>query len=140
MQTTWILYPLFAMALLTLFVALRMLLLRIKAVRSGDLSVSYFRTNAGGEEPDALRKTTQHYDNLFEMPVLFYLVVIVIFISNSVDVVQLVLAWAYFLLCVAHAYIHIGYNNVLHRMKIFLFSTVVMYSMWFVWFGKTLFF
>ena len=101
MLPTWILYPLFAMALLTLFVALRMLSLRIKSVRSGKLSVGYFRLNEGGEVPGVLARATQHYDNLFEMPVLFYLVVIVIFITNRVDVLQLILAWLYFVSRVA---------------------------------------
>lgn len=139
MHNTWILYPLFAMALLTLIVALCMLKLRIKSVRSGELSVSYFQTNEGDEEPDALKKTTQHYDNLFEMPILFYVIVIVIFITDRVDVIQLVLAWSYFIFRVAHAYIHIGYNNVIHRKNAFLLSTFVLYSMWFLWFGEMMF-
>ena len=94
MQTTWILYPLFAMALLTLVVALRMLLLRISAVRNGSLNLSYFRTNEGAKAPAALTQTTQHFDNLFEMPVLFYAIVIILYITASASPLLLVLAWS----------------------------------------------
>ena len=137
MQTTWILYPLFAMALLTLVVALRMLLLRISAVRNGSLNLSYFRTNEGAKAPTALTQTTQHFDNLFEMPVLFYAIVIILYITASASPLLLVLAWSFVVLRLCHAYVHMTYNNVLHRLNVFLASTLVMFSMWFIWFGKT---
>lgn len=139
MQQTWMLYPLFAMALLTLFIAVRMLLLRIKAVRSKELKLGYFRLNEGGEVPGDLARTTQHYDNLFEMPVLFYLIVVVIFITASVDILFVTLAWSYVVLRVGHAFVHITYNNVIHRMYFFTLSTIVMFAMWIVWFEKMLF-
>ena len=65
MSPTWILYPLFVMVLLTLFVALRMLLLRIKAVRGGSLTVGYFRLNEGGDVPGDLARATQHRASIF---------------------------------------------------------------------------
>lgn len=133
MSPTWILYPLFAMALLTLFVALR-----IQSVRSGKLSVGYFRLNQGDEEPAVLARATQHYDNLFEMPVLYYLIVVVAFITSTVDVLMIVLAWSYVVLRIAHAYVHMTYNNVIHRKNVFLWSTFVLYTMWFVWFIQSL--
>lgn len=139
MSPTWILYPLFAMALLTLFVALRMLLLRIQSVRSGKLTVGYFRLNEGGEVPDDLARATQHYDNLFEMPVLFYLIVVVLFMTSSVNILFVILAWSYVGFRIAHAYVHMTYNNVIHRKNVFLLGTFVLYSMWFIWFGKMLF-
>ena len=137
MTNTWILYPLFAMVLLTLFIAVRILLLRIRAVREGSLSLGYFRTNKGAEAPTALTQTTQHFDNLFEMPVLFYVIVIVLYVTATVDQIQLVLAWCFVVLRLGHAYVHITYNNVVHRLYVFLASTLVMYAMWFIWFVKS---
>ena len=139
MSQTWILYPLFAMALLAFFVALRMLLLRVKYVRSRKLSVGYFRLNEGGEVPNDLARATQHYDNMFEMPVLFYLIVVVLFITSSVDLLLVILAWSYFGFRIAHAYVHMTYNNVIHRKNVFLLGAFVLYSMWFIWFGKMMF-
>lgn len=138
MSQTWILYPLFAMVLLTLFVAFRMLLLRIKAVRGGSLTVGYFRLNEGGEVPGDLARATQHYDNLFEMPVLFYLIAVVIFITSSVDILFVILAWSYVACRIGHAYVHMTYNNVIHRKNVFLLGVTVIYSMWIIWFVKTL--
>ena len=133
-----IFYPLVVLVSLTAFVAIRLLLLRIQAVRKGELKVGYFRMNQGADAPAVLTRTTQHYDNLFEMPLLFYAIVIVLFVTSRVDMFQLVLAWSYVVLRLGHAFIHITYNNVMHRMYVFLVSTVVMFVMWFSWFRDTL--
>ncbi len=136
MSQTWILYPLFAMALLTLLVSVRMLRMRVRAVREGSLRLSYFRTNQGAEAPMPLTQTTQHFDNLFEMPVLFYVITIIIYVTHSATPLLLVLAWAYVGLRLGHAYVHMTYNNVLHRLNVFLASTLVMFAMWFIWVGE----
>ena len=138
MTQIWIFYPLIVLITLTMFVAIRLLVLRILAVRKGELKVGYFRMNQGAEAPAALTRTTQHYDNLFEMPLLFYAIVIILFVTSRVDMFQLVLAWSYVVLRLAHAFIHITYNNVLHRMYVFLVSTILMFAMWFSWFRDML--
>lgn len=130
MPQHWLLYPLAAMAFLVLFIGLRMLMLRIRAVRKQGLSPAYFKLNKGAKPPDDLMRITQHFDNLFEMPVLFYLIAVLIFITAKADYLYLILAWGYFATRIVHAYIHTTYNNVLHRKNIFLISTVVLYWMW----------
>ena len=78
-----VLYPVFAMALLTFIAAVWLLRCRIKAVKAG-LTPLYFRLNHGAKLPDYVVQATQHYDNLFEMPILFYVVVIPTAIEFSV--------------------------------------------------------
>lgn len=125
-----ILYPVIGMVFLTLFVGVRLLFLRIKAVYQDGLNPAYFLLNKGGKLPDYLVKTTQHYDNLFELPVLFYVVSILILQMGIVDLFLLGLAWSYFIVRIIHAYIHITYNNLSHRRNIFLISTIILYGMW----------
>lgn len=130
MEQHAIFYPVIGMAFLTLFIGIRMLLLRIKAVKEDGLSPAYFLLNKGGRLSDRLVKTTHHYNNLFEMPVLFYVVTISIFVTEQVDWVYISLAWVYLLTRMAHAYIHTGYNYLRHRLNAFLLSSAVLYSMW----------
>ena len=125
-----ILLPVIGMALLTFVVAFCMLLLRIKAVKNKQLPRSYFLLNRGGEPPQDLVKASNHFNNLFEFPVLFYVVVLSLLVLEVVDSIYIVLAWAYLLLRVVHAYIHIAYNNVSHRRNVFLLSLVVLYAIW----------
>lgn len=130
MQQNWILYPVVGMAFLTLYVGVRMLVLRVRAVRKDGLNPAYFLLNRGGKPPEYLTRVTQHYDNLFELPVLFYVVVAFIFVMDKTDHVYIVLAWLYFMTRILHAMIHTTYNNLSHRRNAFLASTLVLYAIW----------
>lgn len=67
------LYPIFSMIVLTFAVLFIGLAARVPAVKSGRLQVEAFRLNPTNGTPEAIIKTTRHFSNLFEMPVLFYL-------------------------------------------------------------------
>lgn len=86
--------------------------------------------NRGGKLPDYLVKTSNHYANLFEAPVLFYCLCVIIYSSHQTDGVYLVLAWLFALSRYAHAYIHITYNDLKHRRNAFLAGMVVLGIMW----------
>lgn len=131
MEQNTIVYPVIGMAFLTLFVGVRMLLLRMKAVHKDGLNPAYFLLNKGAKPPEYLLKTTQHYENLLELPVLFYVVVLILLSTGVVDYIFLILAWFYFIVRTIHTYIHITYNDLKHRRNVFLISTVVLYLMWF---------
>ena len=125
-----LLYPLFAMVFVTLVISHRLLVLRYRAVRSGELSPAYFKCNRGAKPPEYLVRVTQHYENLFESPVLFYVAVVLIYITNNADYLYLALLWSYVSFRVIHAYVHTTYNNILHRRNIFLLSVLVLYGIW----------
>lgn len=130
MQQALILYPPFALVILTFGIALWMLRLRFRAVRNRELNPKYFRLNRGGKEPEQLAQVTQNYDNLLEMPILFYAVCIASLAAQQVDTVLLSLAWVYVGARLIHSYIHTTYNYLLHRMSVFLFSTACLAAMW----------
>jgi hypothetical protein len=123
-------YPMFAMVVLTCVVLGVMFRTRVQSVVSGDISISYYKTYRDGKEPDKAIQLSRHFANIFEVPTLFYIVCLVAMITlQSAPIFQL-LAWAYVLLRVVHAYIHIGRNKVMHRMRVYFFSWVVLMLMW----------
>jgi len=122
-------YPMFAMVVLTCVVLGVMFRTRVQSVVSGDISISYYKTYQGGKEPDKAILLSRHFANIFEAPTLFYIVCLVAMITlQSAQLFQL-LAWVYVLLRVAHAYIHIGRNKVMHRMRVYFISWVVLMLM-----------
>ncbi|MBU0654537.1 MAG: MAPEG family protein [Gammaproteobacteria bacterium] len=129
MPQTFVLYPAFAMALLTFAVAIWLLRCRIKAVKAG-LTPAYFKLNHGARLPDYLVQATQHYDNLFEMPVLFYVVVVLTYVTQQADWALLLLAWAYVGARIAHAGIHLTHNKLRQRMRVFLLSYGLLVLIW----------
>lgn len=131
MHQTLILYPMLAMVLLTGWVGVRMLQLRFRAVRRDGLSPGYFLLNRGGRPPDYLVRVTQQYENLFESPMLFYVVLTLVYVTAKADIASLVLAWLYVAARLAHAYVHMGGNVLAHRRRVFLTSAVLLYALWF---------
>lgn len=123
------LYPMFALMLLTLGVAIYLLTLRILAVRRREVSFGYFRLYTGTELPPAKAiAASRHYDNLFQAPLLFYLACI----TSLVLGVQgpLALAWGFVALRLIHTLIHLSYNNVLHRFLAFMASNLLLIAIW----------
>lgn len=125
-----ILYPVFAMFFLVAFVLARMARMRVGAVRKGDVSIRFYRTYDEGEEPKELRVVTRHFINLFEMPVLFYVGIILIYITHEVNYWLVFCAWAYVGLRYLHSYIHLGTNDVLTRFRVYFASGLVLVVMW----------
>ncbi|WP_455222115.1 MAPEG family protein [Kaarinaea lacus] len=130
MQQTWILYPMFVMVLLSMLVGLRMLQLRYRAVLQDNLTPAYFAHNRGGKPPAYMMQAEQHYANLYETPVLFYAVVILIYILNMTDPFSLTIAWTYIASRLIHTYVHLGQNRLAIRRNIFLSSVTILAVLW----------
>ena len=62
--------------------------------------------------------------------VLFYLAVIVAFLTAQGGIVVMTLAWAYVILRCTHSLIHCTYNKVMHRFYAFLASVIVLALLW----------
>jgi hypothetical protein len=75
-------------------------------------------------------KTTRHWANLFEAPVLFYVACLAALVLNLDQVLFVQLAWAYVVVRMAHSLIHLTYNRVSHRLTMFLLSQGVLIVMW----------
>jgi len=125
-----ILYPVFAMFLLTAAVLTRMGIARFGAVRSGTISLGFYRTFDAGEEPERLRVITRHFINLFEVPVLFYVAVIIAHISHTATFLLVGLAWAFVLLRCLHSYVHLSANDVPLRVSFYAASGLVLVVFW----------
>ena len=87
-------YAMFAMVLLTFSVGLVTFTARVKSVKSGTVKIKYYRTMGGQEVPESVAKSTRCFNNLFEIPVLFY-VVATLYVSLSIESAwALALAWS----------------------------------------------
>ncbi len=68
--------------------------------------------------------------NLLEMPVLFYLAVIMSLMLLIQDQVLVILTWAYVVLRYVHSFIHCTYNKVMHRFQVYFISCIVLLFIW----------
>jgi hypothetical protein len=123
-------YPMFAMIVLTFGVAMAMLYARVRAVQTGTIKMGYFKTYSDGEPPELVLKTQRHFANLFELPVLYYAACIVAMILPIGGWAVLLCAWLFVVARVLHALIHIGGNRVKYRMRIYLLGWIAVLALW----------
>lgn len=124
-----IIWPVMVLASWTALVLLLVAVSRIHAVRRRRVSPRYFRTNTG-EAPEYLVRIEHNYNNLLQLPVLFYVLGAMMLTLKISDPVILALAWLFVVLRMVHTVIHIGYNNILHRLGVFALGLAVLIAMW----------
>lgn len=125
-------YPMAAMVLLTFAVALTMLRARIRAVKQHQVPLGYFKTYhlPPDQLPEAMVLTQRCYNNLLEIPPLFYAACLAAMVIGLTGPTMLLLAWLYVGLRALQAIIHLTRNKVIWRMRVFLLSNVCLVGMW----------
>lgn len=124
--------PMAILALWTMHVLLMVPFARFRAARQGQVTAEDFRYGESERVPDAVRLPNRHFMNLLEVPVLFYVAGFMAFLTHNVDGLILGLSWAYVALRVGHSIVHLGHNNVMHRLTLFAISNVVVSLIWWV--------
>ena len=72
----------------------------------------------------------RNYMNLLELPMLFYVVCLLLYVTGGASSLTIALAWAYVVLRVVHSAIHLSYNHVMHRLAAFTLSNVALVFLW----------
>jgi hypothetical protein len=130
MNNYQLVYPMFALVLLTMIVLTTLFRRRVRAVRQGAVSIGYFGIFQGGSEPEASAKAARHFSNLFEAPTLFYAGCLAAMLTHDVGIAVQILAWAYVAARVVHAIIHLGGNRIGHRMRIYFVGWLALTALW----------
>lgn len=125
-------YPMFAMTLLIFVVGLFNVTWRILSVKNKQVRARYYKVydTGGAEIPAHIIAGSRNYSNQFEVPILFYVVASLVLVLNQTSVAYLALAWLFVISRVVHAFIHMTYNHVLHRMLVFLVGFLAVMAMW----------
>ncbi len=102
---------------------------RYQATVKREVSVKYYRSYRGDEEPERLQVLSRHATNLLEIPIIYYSILAYISIIGINSLLLEILAWLYLFARLVHAYIHLGYNNVTHRFYAFGLSLIFLLVM-----------
>jgi hypothetical protein len=106
MDQDLILWPLVAQVILVILLFIRLGQLKDRARAAGVVVANNIR-------------------NQFQVPVLFFVLVLALYARSSVDIYALVFAWIFVATRVMHSLIHIGSNYVPSRTRAFKLSLVV---------------
>ena len=123
-----VLLPVFVQVILTFVVAFVLGYRRYSAVRAGELRGKITLREANW--PPYARQAEYNYLNQFELPVLFYVLMILLLITRKADYIMIMLAWIFVALRIVHAFIHLTTNKIELRGPIFFVGALVLTIMW----------
>jgi hypothetical protein len=139
MPHEFILLPMGGLGLLTFLVLLLIPIRRFRAAFAGQVGAGDFRYGESARVPGEVSIPNRNYMNLLELPMLFYVVGVLNYVTSpTVSTVTLGLAWLYVAFRALHSLIHLTYNNVMHRLALFVASNVVLASLWIAFFAHLL--
>ena len=125
-----ILFPPTALAFLTGYVWLRLGSDRLGEMRERKIHPQKIATAKQADENFQNVQSADHFRNLFEVPVLFYVLCGYLAITKFTSLLLLACGWGFVVLRMLHTYIHLTHNTVVRRFQAFVASTIVLYVMW----------
>ncbi|MCX7554602.1 MAPEG family protein [Marinicella sp. S1101] len=132
---TTIIIPVFLQVLLTFILLFTVGYLRFRSVGQRTVNPKDYELMVGQDQwPVMMQRIGRSFHNQLELPVLFYVLALMVLVTDTQAQLLLTLSWVYVGLRYIHAIIHIAYNNVLHRFSVFVLSTLVLLAMWVLFF------
>ena len=120
------------MAFLNLFLIFRLIFMATSYTRNKDIRLSQFRIYEG-EFPDRLRSARQQYQNMFEIPIIFYLLCLLNIYFNNYNQFDIVMAWGFVIFRMIHFVIRLQNQkniNIIPRTFIFIISLIFLTIGW----------
>jgi hypothetical protein len=131
MTIQMVLLPVFVQVALTFALLFWMASVRTRSIARGETKM---RDIALGQSawPEVPTKISNCFNSQFQLPLLFYVLVILAWITRQADLLFVVMAWIFVILRLAHAYIHTTSNHVPTRFKVFAAGMLVLLVMWII--------
>jgi hypothetical protein len=130
MNQAVIFQPFLATMLLTLVVWFYMYGRRLPFIFSNNLDPKQMTPlELARVSPPAVANPSDNLKNLFELPTVFYAVVLYLYATNQVDSVHLVAAWGFFLFRALHSVVHCTFNFIPLRFLLYVVSAGALWVM-----------
>jgi hypothetical protein len=130
MKQTAIFAPFIVVMLLTLIVWFYMYARRIPFLQKSKTNLNRLTpAELARISPPSVANPSDNLKNLFELPTLFYGVVLYLFVTNGVDLGYLVAAWIFAGFRVLHSAVHCTVNIVMLRFWLYCISALALWFM-----------
>jgi hypothetical protein len=126
-----IIQPVLALMLLTFAVWVTLFARRIAWMVARNIDAQRLATpeQIAATLPEAVNRAANNFRNLFELPVVFHAICLLLLTTQTSDAVYVNLAWSHVALRVAHSLIHCTLNIVTLRFAAFALSSIVLWIM-----------
>lgn len=131
MRQEAIFYPVLLMVLHTFIIWCWMYVVRIRRAIRENIPMSAFKDQRTAAATPGVHSTvSDNLVNLFELPVLFYLASVILYVTNGVTGTMLAISWFYVATRIVHSLVHITYNKVMHRFSIYIIGSIALWALW----------
>jgi hypothetical protein len=137
MSVQTILLPMFVQVLLTFVLLFWTIGLRLQALRRGQVRPEAISLREANWPPRVIQLGNAFHNQL-ELPILFYVVMLLGLQTRTLDLFILVLAWMFVIARIVHAWIHVTRNQLEHRTPVFLVSAIALLLMWIIIFARVM--
>lgn len=123
--------PFFGTIFLTFLVWVYMYVRRIRFILSLKISAKDLTTpgKLAQISPPEVSNPSDNLKNLFEIPVLFYALLLYLYVTKQVDVVYVNAGWIFVVFRLLHSIVHCTFNFVMLRFYLYLFAAG---AVWFI--------
>ncbi|MEJ6010095.1 MAPEG family protein [Novosphingobium aquae] len=128
-QSLKIFLPVLLVVAVTFVGFIKMAIERAGAVKQGQ-NPEFYKVYLGDPEPEKTRAAVRHWDNLFELPTVFYAGCLAAYMLGAVSTTVLVCAWIFAVGRAVQSFIHLTYNSPNHRGGAFTLSFLGLMVMW----------
>ncbi|GGA77817.1 membrane protein [Brucella endophytica] len=130
MSQTAIFWPMIVQTALIYAIYFTTSIRRVKAVKTGVARAGDFKLPFTEPAPSAT--AIRNLANQFELPVLFYVVCLSLYVLNGATLIAVLLAWAFVISRILHAGVHVTSNDLRLRRPLFIAGIVINALLW-VW-------
>jgi len=126
LQNHLLLQPVVVMLLLTICMAFWLFITRIPAMKRLKIHPQKGQNTSELAKllPQEIVRISNNYNHLFEQPIIFYTICIIISLLNHVDNIHIWTAWAYVVIRVIHSIVQATVDIVMIRFTLFLLSWI----------------
>ena len=120
------------MVFLNIFLIFRLLYMAAKFAQGKKVKLSQFRIFEG-EFPDRLRSARQHFQNMLQIPILFYLLCLLNILFNNYTQFDIIMCWCFVVFRVLHFFIRLQNQktiNIIPRTLVFIVSLIFLTIGW----------
>ncbi len=132
MDVRMIFLPVFAMVALTFGLMFWMASQRTACIKRGEVKM---KDMALGQPawPERVQQIGNAYHNQLQLPLLFYVLVILAYLTKHADLLFVLMSWVFVVLRYFHAYVHVTSNHVPNRFMVFAVGAVLLLAMWVIY-------
>jgi len=136
MRNQLIFMPIFGQVALTLMVWVWLYVTRLSTMHKKKMDPEILREESGYVHLKEVVNPSDNFENLFEMPVLFFALGGFAILSGKTDPILGFGMWGFVWLRAIHSIIHCTYNRITHRFAAYFFSSLILWGLWIRLFWK----